>query len=59
MTEEQQKEQFSIGYVRAVAAVAGANTYKPEADDDSVDLGFCTRLAGIRPQRPRLEEQLK
>ena len=32
MTEEQQKEQFSIAYVRAIAAVAGVNTSRPEVD---------------------------
>jgi len=59
MTEEQQKEQLSVAYVRAVAAVARVNTYKPEVDDDSVDIGFCARLVRDRAQRPRLEAQLK
>lgn len=54
MTEEQQKEQFSVAYVRAVAAVARVNTYKPEVDDDSVDIGFCARLVRDRALRPRL-----
>jgi len=59
MTAEQQKEQFSIAYVRAVAAAAGVNIYKPEVDDDSVDIGFCTRIVRERMQRPKLEAQLK
>ena len=59
MTEEQQKEQFSIAYVRGVAAVAGVNTYKPEVDDDSVDIGFATKVVRDRVQRPRIEAQLK
>lgn len=59
MTEDQQKEQFSKAYVRAVAAVAGVNTYEPVIDDDSVDIGFCSRIALGSAQRPRLEAQLK
>lgn len=59
MTSEQQKEQFSIAYVRAVAAVAGVNVYRPEVDEDSVDIGFATRTFAGQPQRPRLEAQLK
>lgn len=59
MTEEQQKEQFSIAYVRAVAAVAGVNIYRPEIDDDSIDIGFCRRIVRERVQRPSLEAQLK
>lgn len=59
MTEEQQKEQFSIAYVRAVAAAAQVNIYKPEVDDDSVDIGFAVRSVVGRPQPPRLEAQLK
>lgn len=59
MTEEQQKEQFSIAYVRAVAAVASVNVYRPEVDDDSIDIGFCTRMVGNRTQRPQIEAQLK
>lgn len=59
MTSEQQKEQFSIAYVRAIAAVAGVNVYRPEVDEDSVDVGFSTRTFFGQPQRPRLEAQLK
>jgi len=35
-----QKEQFSIAYVRAVAAVAGVKILRAEVDDDSIDIGF-------------------
>ncbi len=59
MTEEQQKEQFSKAYVRAVAAAASVNVYEPEVDDDSVDIGFAIRSVIGRPQPPRLEAQLK
>lgn len=59
MTREQQKEQFSIAYVRAVAAAARVNVYKFDVDDDSIDIGFATRITSGRPSRPRLEAQLK
>jgi hypothetical protein len=59
MTEEQQKEQFSKAYVRAVAAAARVNIYEPEVDDDSVDIGFAMRSVIGRPQSPRVEAQLK
>ena len=36
----QQKEQFSIAFVRAIAAVSGYNITRCEVDDDSVDLGL-------------------
>lgn len=55
MTEEQQKEQFSIAYVRAIAAVAGVSVTRPEVDDDSIDIAFSSRNL----QRPKLEAQLK
>jgi hypothetical protein len=59
MTEEQQKEQFSAAYVRAVAAAARVNVYRPEVDADSVDIGFAVRSIAGNPQSPRLEAQLK
>lgn len=40
MTLDQQKEQFSYAYVRAVAAVAQIAVTPPTVDDDSVDLIF-------------------
>lgn len=55
MTLNDQKEQFSLAYVLAVAATAGVATYTPSVDDDSVDLGIATK-DGISP---RLELQLK
>jgi hypothetical protein len=59
MDLNQQKEQFSIAYVRAVASVAGYNTYKPEVDDDSVDFGIAARGPFTTVHSPRLEMQLK
>ena len=59
MDLNQQKEQFSIAYVRAVASVAGYNTYKPEVDDDSVDFGIAAKGPFTTVHSPRLEMQLK
>lgn len=59
MDINQQKEQFSITYIRAVAAVAGYSLYRPEVDDDSVDLGIAARGYFGRVRSPRLELQLK
>jgi hypothetical protein len=36
----EQKEQFSIAFIRAVAAVAGYNIASVEVDEDSVDIGL-------------------
>ncbi len=35
-----QKEQFSNAYLRAVAAAAGFQIYKPEPDIDKIDWGI-------------------
>lgn len=55
----QQKEQYSIAFVRAIAAVAGYTVYRPEVDDDSVDIGFAARGLADTPRAPRIEAQLK
>lgn len=55
----EQGQQFSFAYVRAVASVAGCGVTRPEVDDDSVDLVF-SRKGGDGPYRsPRLEAQAK
>jgi hypothetical protein len=59
MHPDQQKEQFSHAYVKAVAAVAGFAWYKPSVDDDSVDLGLAQTGGGGTIKSPRLELQLK
>src|SRR5438046_533103 len=59
MTSEQQMEQFSLAYVRAVAAAAGVNVSRPEVDDDSVDIMFSVKSVVGRPQPPLLEVQVK
>ena len=50
-----QKEQFSIAYVRALAAVAGVKVDRHEVDDDSVDV----LLSRAGKRSPHLSLQLK
>jgi hypothetical protein len=50
-----QKEQFSIAYVGAIAAVAGVKILRSDVDDDSIDIGL-VRAGGFAPQ---LDLQLK
>ncbi|MBO3460986.1 DUF4365 domain-containing protein [Aetokthonos hydrillicola Thurmond2011] len=59
MDVNQQKEQFSITYIRAIAAVAGYSLYRPEVDNDSIDLGIVSRGGTGKILSPRLELQLK
>jgi hypothetical protein len=59
MTPEQQKEQFSIAYLRAVAAAARINIYRMDVDEDSIDIGFSVKSIAGRAQSPRLDAQLK
>jgi hypothetical protein len=59
MDPNQQKEQFSNAYLRAVAAVAGYNVYRPEVDDDSIDWGIAARGGGGTVRSPKVELQLK
>lgn len=59
MELDQQKEQFSLAYVQAVAAVAGFAWSKPSVDDDSVDLTLHQRGGGGTIRSPRLDLQLK
>lgn len=59
MHRSAQMEQFSLAYVRAVAAASGYTLYKPEVDDDSVDLVVtASGDTGLR-RRPRVELQVK
>ena len=55
MTLNQQMEQFSLAYIRAVAAQAGYQVTRPEPDTDSVD---GVLMAGFG-RRPRIEFQAK
>lgn len=56
----QQKEQFSIAFIRAVTTVAGFNISRCDVDDDSIDIGVCgTRRDGTRRKAPKLDIQAK
>lgn len=56
----QQMEQFSVAYLRAVAAAAGVALSRADVDDDSIDWGVVAPGgAGALPARPRVELQLK
>lgn len=55
----QQKEQFSLAYVHAIATVAGYALADIRVDDDSVDCLLCSRGRSGRVHSPRVEVQLK
>lgn len=55
MTLNNQKEQFSSAYARAVASVVGLNVSKCEVDDDSIDITL-ERSGGLAE---RIDIQLK
>ena len=55
LTVADQKERFSLLYVKALATRAGFVTSVPELDRDSVDL----RIQAGGPHRPALDLQLK
>ena len=59
MTIDDQKEQFSFAYARAVAAVAKVSVSEPTVDDDSVDLEFRMKGGGVAFRSPQLAAQLK
>ena len=59
MTLDDQKEQFSFAYARAVAAVAQIAVNEPAVDDDSVDLSFKRRGGGGAVRSPQLDAQVK
>jgi len=59
MTLDDQKEQFSFAYVRAVAATAQIVVNEPTVDDDSVDLTFQQKGRAGQVRSPRLDVQVK
>jgi Domain of unknown function (DUF4365) len=60
MHPTQQKEQFSIAYIRAVVAVAGYNITTVEVDEDSIDIGLRgNRRDGNFRKAPVLDIQAK
>lgn len=59
MDLNQQKEQFSGAYLRAVMSVAGYTVGTREVDDDSIDFTVSARGGGGTPRRPMFDLQLK
>ena len=56
----QQKEQFSLAYVLAVAAQAGMNHTTPVVDDESVDIILMTKgLVGCSYTQAQIKIQIK
>ena len=49
MEKNIQKEQFSIAYVRALAAVAGVKVWHTDVDDESVDMTLERTGGGCMP----------
>lgn len=59
MNLNNQKEEFSLAYIRAVASVAGYYASKPDADINSVDLTIAARGSLDTPRQPKLDVQAK
>ena len=59
MDENEQKQQFSFAYIRAVAAAAGFAVSRPEVDDDSIDLQITARGDSGTISSPKIELQVK
>lgn len=59
MDINQQKEQFSRAYVKAVATVAGFSLFDPTVDDDSVDVLIAQKGGKGTVRSPRIDLQLK
>jgi hypothetical protein len=59
MEVSQQKEMFSIAYVRAVASVIGCNVGRQAVDEDSVDMTLSMTMKTGRIHSPKLDLQLK
>jgi len=59
MTINEQKEQFSFAYVRAICATANIIVNRPTVDQDSIDLAFQKDRCSGPNRSPRLEAQVK
>lgn len=59
MELNQQKAQFSLAYIHAVAAVAGAKLFRCDVDDESVDITIGLTGGDGTVRSPRLDVQLK
>lgn len=53
------QDQFSVAYIRAVAAAAGCTISVPEVDDDKIDIIVSSRARGKRHTKPKLDLQIK
>lgn len=56
---DQRKEQFSLAYVHAVAAVAGCKVAHWSVDDDSVDVTLARKREAAAFTAPKLDVQMK
>jgi hypothetical protein len=59
MESNQQKQQFSIAYVHAVAAAVGLKIFRSDVDDESVDIGLGQSGGAGTIRSPRLDIQVK
>lgn len=59
MDLSQQKEQFSIAFVHAVASAAGFKLFRCDVDDESVDITIGRTAGNGTIRSPRLDVQLK
>ena len=55
----QQKEEFSVAYVHAIAASAGCAVDRPKVDNESVDVEVRSNLSYQKFDNPRIDLQLK
>lgn len=60
MFKTSKQEQFSIAYIRALAAPLGFNPGKFEVDNDSVDISFAAQYGiNSKIRTPEINIQLK
>jgi hypothetical protein len=60
MYKTQKKEQFSIAFIKAIAAPLGFNPARFEIDDDSVDIVFTSKgYIGKKKRNPQINIQMK
>lgn len=59
MDLNEQKQQFSFAFLRAVSAVAGLAISRSDTDDDSIDATLAVRGGAGTIKSPKLDLQLK
>ena len=59
MEKNNQKEQFNIAYVNALAAQAGINPAQTHIDDDSIDIFYTGKRYTGKVRNPQIHLQLK